>query len=225
MSRVLRIVDLKRMDYLEALAVQEKLLEEKTRQAMDDVLLLVEHPHVFTMGRRDSRKHALAVREVPLYPTRRGGDITYHGPGQLVVYPIIDLKSKLRRAVHVYLRKLEEVVIDTLASFGLSASRQPPWTGVWVGTSKICAMGIAVKRGITYHGAALNVATDLAYFQRIVPCGLDWLRVTSMDKELGRPIKTDEVKALFVPHFCRSFEYESAVEPSLCSGTTRRSAE
>jgi len=200
------------MDYLEALAIQEKLLEKKAPQALDDVLLLVEHPHVFTMGRRDTRKHALEVHEVPLYPTSRGGDITYHGPGQLVAYPIVDLKSKLRRDVHVYLRKLEEVVIDTLASFGLSATRQPPWTGVWVNTSKICALGIAVKRGITYHGAALNVATDLAYFQRIVPCGLDWARVTSMDKELGRSIDMDEVKQVFIRRFCHSFDYDPSVD-------------
>jgi len=209
--RVLRITDLGQMDYLEALAVQEQLLEEKARQPVDDVLLLVEHPHVFTMGRRDTRKHALAVREVPLYPTSRGGDITYHGPGQLVAYPIIDLKSKLRRDVHTYLRKLEGVVINTLASFDLNATRQPPWTGVWVSTRKICAMGIAVKRGITYHGAALNVAPDLAYFQRIVPCGLNWAQVTSMDKELGRSIEMDKVKELFIHHFCRSFAYEPNV--------------
>ena len=211
MSHELRIIDLEQMNYLEALAVQERLLDERTRQALDDVLILVEHPHVFTMGRRDTSEHALAVREVPLYTTSRGGDITYHGPGQLVVYPIIDLKSKLRRDVHAYLRKLEEVVIDTLACFGLGATRRPPWTGVWVDTRKICAMGIAVKRGITYHGAALNVAPDLAYFQRIVPCGLDWAQVTSMARELGRSVDLDKVKDTFVSHFCQSFAYEVGV--------------
>jgi len=208
MNRALRINDLGQMDYLEALAVQEGILEEKTHHSPDDVLLLVEHPHVYTMGRRDTRAHALAVREVPLHATSRGGDITYHGPGQLVVYPIIDLKSKLRRDVHTYLRKLEEVTIDTLASFGLAATRRPPWTGVWVGTGKICAMGIAVKRGVAYHGAALNVAPDLDYFQRIVPCGLNWAQVTSMDRELGRPIEMDEVKRAFILRFCRSFGYD-----------------
>lgn len=211
MNHVLRIIDLKQMDYLEALAIQEKLLEDKIRQPMDDVLLLVEHPHVFTMGRRDTRAHALAIREIPLYPTSRGGDITYHGPGQLVVYPIIDLKSKLRRDVHAYLRKLEEVVIETLASFELEATRQPPWTGVWMRMSKICAIGIAIKRGIAYHGAALNVAPDLGYFQRIVPCGLNWAQVTSMERELSRTIEMDAVKEAFVRQFCRSFAYEPSV--------------
>jgi lipoyl(octanoyl) transferase len=207
MARELRVTDLKRMDYLEALAVQEKILEEKTHGNMVDVLLLVEHPNVFTMGRRDVRQHALAVGEVPIYPTSRGGDITYHGPGQLVVYPVIDLKSRFRRDVHAYLRKLEEVIIDSLSVFGLSAMRRPPWTGVWVGNSKICAIGIAVKRGITYHGAALNVAPDLTYFQKIVPCGLEWAQVTSMVEELCKPIEMDDVKAAFIAHFCRRFDY------------------
>lgn len=213
MTRTLRITDLERMDYLDALAVQEKILEEKTHQPKEDVLLLVEHPHVFTMGRRDARQHALAVREVPLYPTSRGGDITYHGPGQLVAYPLIDLRSKARRDVHSYLRKLEEVVIDTLLSFGLLAARQPPWTGVWIGNSKkICAIGIAVKRGITYHGVALNVAPDLAYFERIVPCGLNWAQVTSMENELRKSIAIGDVKKSFIGHFCQRFDYEPKVD-------------
>jgi lipoyl(octanoyl) transferase len=212
MARELRVTDLKQMDYLEALAVQEKILEEKTRQTMVDVLLLAEHPHVFTMGRRDARQHALGVGEIPLYPTSRGGDITYHGPGQLVVYPIVDLKSRFRRDVHAYLRKLEQAIIDSLSSFGLSAMRRPPWTGVWIGNSKICAIGIAVRRGITYHGAALNVAPDLTYFQKIVPCGLEWARVTSMDNELYKRVEMDDVKAAFIAHFCRRFDYMPRVD-------------
>lgn len=207
MKRPLRTIDLERMDYLEALAVQERFLQKKIDGSEEDVLLLVEHPHVFTMGRRDTRKHALAVQPIPLHATSRGGDITYHGPGQLVAYPIIDLRSKLRRDVHAYLGKLEETVIDTLDSFELAAARHPPWTGVWLGQSKICAIGIAVKRGITYHGVALNVAPDLAYFERIVPCGLAWARVTSMEKALGGPVWIGDVKKAFIAHFCRRFDY------------------
>lgn len=200
------------MEYTEALAVQEKFLEKKTREFHEDVLLLVEHPHVFTMGRRDTARHALALGEVPLVATSRGGDITYHGPGQLVAYPIIDLRSKLRRDVHAYLRKLEGAVIDTLGSFGLDAIRHPPWTGVWIDKSKICAIGIAVRSGITYHGMALNVAPDLAYFGRIIPCGLNWAQVTSMEKELGRSVAMNEVKRTFIDQFCRRFDYTSQID-------------
>lgn len=212
MSGLLRVTDLGGLEYSEALAVQEKILEKKTREPTEDVLLLVEHPHVFTMGRRDTATHALALGEVPLLATSRGGDITYHGPGQLVAYPIIDLRSRLRRDVHAYLRKLEGAVIDTLRAFDLDAIRQPPWTGVWIESSKICAIGIAVRRGITYHGMALNVAPDLAYFGRIIPCGLNWAQVTSMEKELGRSVAMNEVKRTFVDRFCRRFGYTSQID-------------
>ena len=235
MSHSIRVMDLGRLDYEAALAVQERILEAKTRGAMgtrgaaDDCLILVEHPHVITTGRREARTHILAPGGVPVHATSRGGDVTYHGPGQLVAYPIIDLKSKLRRAVHRYLDDLEQVIIDVLGSIGLEGARRPPFTGVWTGDRKICAIGIAVRRGVTYHGAALNVAPDLSYFRRIVPCGLEWAQVTSIEREAGRSIEMETVKHLLVQGFCRRFGYDGrvrdgdgdATEPATGSGSAR----
>lgn len=138
--------------------------------------------------------------------------MTYHGPGQLVAYPLVDLRSKLTRAVHIYLRTLERVLIKTLGAFDIAARRNPPWTGVWVEDRKIASMGISVRRGITYHGAALNVNTDLAYFGRIVPCGLPWAEMTSMQKELGRELSMPEVKRAFVRVFVQQFRYRELKE-------------
>ncbi len=149
-----------------------------------DILLFVEHPHVYTLGRGGLESNLLAPQEVPVYRTNRGGDVTYHGPGQLVVYPILDLRSKLRKDVHRYVRNLELSAIRTLNDFGLTGTRRPPFTGIWIGDKKIAAIGVAVRRCITFHGLALNVNTDLSYFKRIVPCGLAWADVTSMAKEL-----------------------------------------
>ncbi len=184
--------DLGTLDYNAALAVQENLLAAKQRESLPDVLLFVEHPHVITLG--------------------RGGDVTYHGPGQLVVYPVVDLKSKLRKDVHRYLRYLEAAAIRTLVHFGIAAERRPPWTGIWVGDKKIAAIGIAVRRGGTYHGLALNVSTDLNYFRRIVPCGLSWSQVTSMEKELGTKVSLEDVKKVFLRRFARRFGYSEIKE-------------
>jgi len=204
-------MDLGRLDYQAALAVQERVLETKTREPADDCLILVEHPHVITTGRREAGAHILQPGDVPVHATSRGGDVTYHGPGQLVAYPIIDLRSKLRRAVHRYLNRLEQVIIEVLGSFDLEGARRPPFTGVWIGDRKICAIGVAVRRGVTFHGAALNVAPDMSYFRRIVPCGLDWARITSMERETGKPIEMEEVKSLLVRGFCVTFEYDGFV--------------
>ena len=177
--------DLGRRDYLAAEEIQEKLLAVKQRAPAPDILLFVEHPHVYTLGRAGKEANVLAPEEVPVYRTSRGGDVTYHGPGQLVVYPLVDLRSKQRRDVHRYLRNLEMTAIRTLSDFGLEATRRPPYTGIWIGDKKIAAIGVAVRRSITFHGLALNVNTDLSYFRRIVPCGLAWADVTSMAKELN----------------------------------------
>ena len=211
MSSPLRVIDLRRLDYEAALAVQERVLEEKTREPGDDCLILVEHPHVITTGRREAGAHILDAGDVPVRATSRGGDVTYHGPGQLVAYPIVDLKSRQRRAVHHYLHGLEQVIIDLLSCFGLEGARRPPFTGVWIGDRKICAIGIAVRRGVTYHGAAVNVAPDLDYFHRIVPCGLDWAQVTSMERETGKSIGMEEVKSLLARSFCEGFGYDGIV--------------
>src|SRR5262245_24316430 len=185
--------DLDRMDYLSALALQERIVELKQREHLADVILFVEHPHVYTLGRGGKASNVLVPQEVPVLRTNRGGDVTYHGPGQLVVYPLIDLRSKLRTDVHRYLRNLELSAIHVLEDFGLEGTRRPPYTGIWVGERKIAAIGIAVRRCITFHGLALNVNTDLSYFNRIIPCGLKWAGVTSMARELDAEHNHDVV--------------------------------
>jgi lipoate-protein ligase B len=200
--------DLGRTDYLAALAFQEGILERKRREASPDVLLFVEHPHVYTLGRSGQGVNVLDAREVPVIGTSRGGDVTYHGPGQMVAYPIIDLRSKLRKAVHRYLRNLEMSAIRTLNDFGLDGMRQPPYTGIWIDNRKIAAIGIAVRRGITFHGLALNVNTDLSYFKRIIPCGLNWADVTSMARELGEAQSAKRVQERFLHHFADLFGYK-----------------
>jgi len=203
--------DLGQMDYCTALALQEKLVGLKQHNVHEDILLFVEHDHVYTLGRGGKFSNVLAPQEVPVYQTSRGGDVTYHGPGQLVVYPIIDLRSKLRKDVHRYLRNLEMTAIRTLDDFGLAAERKPPYTGIWIGNKKIAAIGVAVRRCITFHGLALNVTTDLSYFNRIVPCGLSWANVTSMANELSEHVDKCKVQESFRGHFAEIFGY-SAIE-------------
>jgi lipoate-protein ligase B len=157
----------------------------------------------------------LTPQEVPVYQTSRGGDVTYHGPGQLVVYPIIDLRSKLRKDVHRYLRNLEIAANRTLEDFGLAAERKPPYTGIWIGDKKIAAIGVAVRRCITFHGLALNVNTDLSYFNRIVPCGLTWANVTSMANELSEKVDGCKVRESFRCHFAEIFGYSAIRESNL----------
>jgi lipoate-protein ligase B len=204
--------DLGRMDYLAALEFQEKLVEHRQQQLVGDTLLFVEHPHVYTIGRGGKESNVLVPREVPVHRTSRGGDVTYHGPGQLVVYPIIDLRSRLRKDVHRYLHNLELSAIRTLRDFALDGARRPPYTGIWIGDRKIAAIGIAVRRGVTYHGCALNVNVDLSYFQRIIPCGLAWADVTSMEKELGMEQDPARVRERFLHHFAELLGYENIKE-------------
>jgi lipoyl(octanoyl) transferase len=201
-----------RLDYLTALALQERLVELKQREPWPDILLFVEHPHVYTLGRGGKEANVLAPKDVPVYRTSRGGDVTYHGPGQLVVYPIIDLRSKLRKDVRRYLRNLEMTAIRTLKDFGLEGTRRPPYTGVWIGSRKIAAIGVAVRRCVTFHGLALNVNTDLSYFNRIVPCGLSWADVTSMARELGEKQSLEKVRDNFLRHFAELFGYSDTQE-------------
>jgi lipoyl(octanoyl) transferase len=149
---------------------------------------------------------------VTVHRTGRGGDVTYHGPGQLVIYPIIDLRSKLRKDVHRYVRNLEWSAIRTLHDFNLNAKRRPPYTGIWIGDRKIAALGVAVRRCITFHGLALNVNTDLSYFKRIVPCGLAWADVTSMERELNAKQDFAAVKTRFLGNFAEIFGYRDVKE-------------
>ncbi len=204
---MLRYRNLGRMDYRAALEVQERLVESKQRESAADILLFVEHPHVYTLGRGGDDSNILTPQEVPVIRTSRGGDVTYHGPGQLVVYPIIDLRSKLRKDVHRYVRNLELSAIRTLEDFDLTATRRPPYTGIWIGDKKIAAIGVAVRRCITFHGLALNVNPDLIYFKRIIPCGLAWADVTSMAKELSSEPNFAGVRERFLHNFVDVFGY------------------
>ena len=204
--------DLGHMEFQAAVALQERLVVLRQQQLVGDTLLFVEHPHVYTLGRGGKAANVLAPKDVPVYRTSRGGDVTYHGPGQLVVYPIIDLRSKLRKDVHRYVRNLEQSAILTLAYFGIAAGRRPPYTGIWIEDRKIAAIGVAVRRCVTYHGLALNVNSDLSYFQRIVPCGLAWADVTSMAKELGTEQNLVDVTDRFLHHFAELFGYAEIKE-------------
>lgn len=191
-----------------------KLPEEQQIPTVDR-LLFVEHPHVYTLGKSGNMENLLANQEqlkaiqAEFYPINRGGDITYHGPGQLVGYPILDLDHYFTD-IHRYLRTLEEVIILVLAEYGLHAERSPGETGVWldVGTPfarKICAMGVRASRWVTMHGWAFNVNTDLRYFEYIIPCGITDKSVTSLDRELKRSVSMDEVKEKVKRHFEAQF--------------------
>jgi len=201
-----------RIPYADALALQRTLVEERQAGRVGDLLLLVEHPHVLTLGVRGDggRSHILAssdllaARSVEVFETGRGGDITYHGPGQLVGYPIIDLKPD-RRDVHRYVRDLEEVLIRVAADYGIAAERVPGLTGVWVGRSKLAAIGVRISRWVTSHGFALNIATDLDYFKMIVPCGVFDRGVTSLAELLGHDVDREDVEGRVVRHFGEVF--------------------
>jgi lipoyl(octanoyl) transferase len=198
--------------YADALALQRELVEERRAGRIGDLLLLVEHPHVLTLGVRGDggRSHilasaeALASRSIDVHETGRGGDITYHGPGQLVGYPIIDLKPD-RCDVHRYVRDLEEVLIRVAADYGIEAGRVRGLTGVWVGGRKLAAIGVRIARWITSHGFALNVTTDLEYFNLIVPCGIADGGVTSLAALLGRTVDRAGVEDRVVHHFSEVF--------------------
>ena len=200
------------LDYLSALKLQEVLVARKHREHFPDILLYVEHPHVYTLGRGGKDANVLAPQDVPVIRTSRGGDVTYHGPGQLVVYPIIDLRSKLRKDVHRYVRNLELSAIQTLKDFCLEGTRRPPYTGIWIGDKKVAAIGVAVRRCITFHGLALNVNPNLSYFTRIIPCGLDWADVTSMARELGTDQDLAAVRERFLRNFAEVFGYSEIRE-------------
>jgi lipoyl(octanoyl) transferase len=160
-------------------ARQKSLVEARIKGGIPDTLLLGEHPNVITIGRGTHVENLLATQEIPVVEIERGGDVTYHGPGQRVGYPILQLEDG-ERDLHRYLRNLEEVLIRVLRYYDLEGRRNPGWTGVWVGDHKIASIGVAVRKWVTYHGFALNVSTDLSYFQRINPCGLPATVMTSL---------------------------------------------
>jgi len=209
--RVCELRDLGRMSYDAALAMQKQLVEQRKRQEIPDQLLLVEHPHVITLGRNGHAENLLASEEllsragISFHHTDRGGDITYHGPGQIVGYPILDLRE-WKRDVVAYVRAIEQALIDTLADFEIAAGRVEGCTGVWVNGKKIAAIGVHISRWVTSHGFALNHTTDLSYFQYIVPCGLS-KPVTSM-RELGATATRDQVTSRLARSFANQFHFE-----------------
>ncbi len=217
---LLRVEQLGLVNYAEALALQRERVAQRKAGTIPDTLLLLEHPHVYTLGRNAKREHLLASPErlrqlgAEVFETDRGGDITYHGPGQLVGYPILDL-TQHKRDLAWYMRSLEEVFIQVALELGIEAGRLKGAPGVWVGKNKLVAMGVHVSRWVTSHGFAFNVNTDLKYFEAIVPCGLRDKGVTSLARCLGRPVATDTVIDRVVEHFSKVFhlEMEATLRP------------
>ena len=209
------------VDYAAALELQRERVAQRKAGTIPDTLILLEHPHVYTLGRNAQKENVLvseeflASRGAQVFATDRGGDVTYHGPGQLVGYPIIDL-TQYRRDISWYMRSLEDVLIRTAHDYGIEAVRSVGCTGVWVGNDKLAAMGVHLSRWVTSHGFAMNVNTDMRYFEWIIPCGLQCKGVTSLEKLLGHPVKMEEVAERVVEHFGAVFGLEvEAVEESI----------
>jgi lipoate-protein ligase B len=199
-------------DYTRALTLQRDLARARVDGAIaEDLLILLEHPRVITLGRGAKEANIVTSAEslraggVEVHEIERGGDVTYHGPGQLVGYPIIDL-TRHRQDLHWYLRQLEEVLIRALAGYGIGGSRVPGYTGVWVENRKIASIGVHVTRWVTYHGFALNVSTDLADFGLIVPCGIDAVQMTSVSEESGRSVGVEEAAERVAASFGEVFD-------------------
>ena len=213
--------------YAEALQLQQELVGQRKAKLVPDILLLLEHPHVYTLGRNASREHLLFSKEklrtlnAQVCETDRGGDVTYHGPGQLVGYPIFDL-TQHRRDVSWYMRSLEEVFIGVARDYDIQAGRLAGTPGVWIGNEKLVALGVHLSRWITSHGFALNVNTDLSYFNWIVPCGLPGKGVTSLAKRLGKKVPMEDVIERVVAHFSRVFGMDMELRDRVESGEQRR---
>jgi lipoyl(octanoyl) transferase len=213
--RKCQVRELGRIAYGPALELQQQLIAARKAGTVPDHLLLLEHPHVITLGRNGRQENLLASDEImeragiSFFPTDRGGDVTYHGPGQLVAYPIMDLRE-WKRDVGAFVRAVEQTIIDTLADYGIEGGRIPKLTGVWVGGRKVAAIGVHISRWVTSHGLALNVSTDMSYFQYIVPCGLT-KPVTSM-AQLGVRANLEEVSRSLAAHFGRNFDCEMLYE-------------
>lgn len=211
--RKLVYCDLSFIDYKVAWDLQKSVHQLRVENKIDDILFLLEHPHTYTLGKTADKENLVSDKKyldenkISVYDIDRGGDITYHGPGQIVGYPIISL-TNWKQDTHKYLRSIEEVIINVLKEYGLSGTRVEKYTGVWLDDRKICAIGIKVSRWITMHGFAFNVNTDLKLFNGIIPCGITDKDVTSLNRELNKEINLLEVKEKIIHHFSAEFNYD-----------------
>jgi len=223
-SRTVAVVPLGRVPYLEGLELQRRLARERIAGRLDhDLLLLLEHPPVVTMGRGAHAEHLIRPEGIDVVEVERGGDVTYHGPGQLVGYPIFDLRGH-RQDLHWYLRTLEQALIEGLAILGIPAERNPGYTGVWTKGRKIASIGVHVKQWVTWHGFALNVSTDLGAFDRIVPCGIPGVEMTSVEREAGSGQREAELHTETRRAVIRGFELAFDVNAVLLDALPRFSS-
>ena len=228
MTTEANLLDLGLRDYSEVLRLQRELVESRAQKSIPDTLILVEHPHVYTVGKAVQGDVPEQVEGVPVFRIERGGQWTYHGPGQLVGYPILDLEAR-QRDIHRFLRNIEETIIATIGEFGITGGLGEQ-TGVWVGKRKIASIGAAIRNWVSFHGFALNVNTDMTYFHKISPCGFTGSTMTSMQIELGHVVDFHEVKEKLVREFGKIFdmrlssttsEFKVAISSNLAIDTRR----
>ena len=200
---LIKVQDLKRKNFLDTLQIQESLRNKVLKNNTDNYLILVEHDHVYTLGKNANSDNILNST-CEIIQTQRGGDVTYHGPGQLVAYPIINLKKK-KIGVKNYISMIEKLISNILIDYNLEPQILKEETGVWVQDKKIASIGIHVTRGVTMHGLAINVNTDLSYFNNIISCGIQGVKMTSLDKELGKKIRMNDIKKSLITHFNQIF--------------------
>lgn len=198
-----KVQDLKRKNYQDTLKIQESLREQVLNNASHEYLILVEHEHVYTLGKNANSSNILN-KACDIIQTDRGGDVTYHGPGQLVAYPIINLKKR-KIGVKSYVKMIEQLISNTLMYYGLETHVPIKETGVWVEDKKIASIGIHVSRGVTMHGLAVNISTDLSYFDNIISCGIEGVKMTTIDKELGKKIAMNDIKKQLISNFNKIF--------------------
>lgn len=205
-ARALSLAPLGSVDYSAALALQDALVAARIRDDIGDTLLMLEHPHVFTLGRGADERFLINPADVPVYRVSRGGQVTYHGPGQLIGYPILKLEGSDRDVI-AYLRRLEQAIIAALACFAITAGCRDKLTGVWVGSQKIASIGVGIRRWVTLHGFAVNVTTDLSFFDAIVPCGIEGCRMTSLAALTSPTASTDAFADVIASEFAAVFGY------------------
>lgn len=219
-TRLLQVHKLGLVPYREAWELQRELHRRRVNQEIPDTLLLLEHPPVYTLGKNADPRNLLNPGDAEVVQTDRGGDVTWHGPGQLVGYPIFDLKQH-RPSVSWYMRSLEEVIIRALQTFGVEAGRIPGLTGVWIGEEKICALGVRLSRWVTLHGFALNICPNLSYFSGMIPCGIRDKGVTSLCRVLGRKVEVAEVIPSVVGAFQEVFSFDQILEEPLTTSSIK----